>query len=305
MTGTGTGTATFIIGVAGGSSSGKTDVCGYVATALSAKHPKLNRRMATISLTDFYRPLTAEEHALATAGDYNFDHPDAFDWKYLDAFLADVAAGVPAKLPQFDYLNKQRAGFVDFPPTDVILLEGILVLYKRKIRDRLAMMLFVDVDADVRLSATVTRDTLGQQQRAVKPLEVVLNQWIRFVKPSFEDFILPTKKYADVIIPRGIDNTVALDILVHHVDDLLASLAHLHATSVSGSPTLPANPRASVLTAASNAFASLALGESAASPIEEGSDESAPASPSKGTRIERNPLEDPAKRSSVYGEVPN
>ncbi|KNE69590.1 hypothetical protein AMAG_14146 [Allomyces macrogynus ATCC 38327] len=218
----------FIIGVAGGSASGKKEVCAYITESLSEKHPRLHRRMATVSLSDFYRPLTADEVELANEGNFNFDHPDAFDWKLLEAFLNDVVAHRPTQVPKFDLVERKRTGYEPFPPTDFILLEGILVLYKRKIRDLQSMHLFVDLDSDARLAATVHRDTVGGNGRQVKPLETILNQWIRFVKPAFEDFVLPTKKHADVIIPRGASNRVALTILLQHIDDLLVTLANVN-----------------------------------------------------------------------------
>ncbi|KNE68294.1 hypothetical protein AMAG_12961 [Allomyces macrogynus ATCC 38327] len=218
----------FIIGVAGGSASGKKEVCAYITESLSEKHPRLHRRMATVSLSDFYRPLTADEVELANEGNFNFDHPDAFDWKLLEAFLNDVVAHRQTQVPKFDLVERKRIGYEPFPPTDIILLEGILVLYKRKIRDLQSMHLFVDLDSDARLAATVHRDTVGGNGRQVKPLETILNQWIRFVKPAFEDFVLPTKKHADIIIPRGASNRIALTILLQHIDDLLITLANVN-----------------------------------------------------------------------------
>ncbi|KAI9168158.1 hypothetical protein H9P43_007530 [Blastocladiella emersonii ATCC 22665] len=295
----------FIIGVAGGSASGKKDVCNYIKEKLSVKHPKLNRRMAIVSITDFYRPLTAEEMALAENGDYNFDHPDSFDWKLLEAFLADVANGRPTEMPKFDYIKKERIGMVPFPQADVILFEGILVLYKKKLRERIAMRLFVDVDSDVRLSSTVTRDTLGQKNRQVKPLDLVLNQWMRFNKPSFEDYVAPTKRNADVIIPRGFENKVALDILVHHIDEILTSIANVNPLS---SPSL-ASHRGSIISTLSTSVAALALDKQVARNNDDDSDESprpsAPASPTKGMHAQEDPLAESGELRHPFSQVPN
>ncbi|ORZ40115.1 uridine kinase family-domain-containing protein [Catenaria anguillulae PL171] len=297
----------FIIGVAGGSASGKKDVCTFIMQELAKSHPTLNRRMAIVSITDFYRDLSAEEKAQAEAGEFNFDHPDAFDFKLLEKFLTQVASGSPAEMPQYDFNAKKRTGFVAFPPTDVILFEGILVLYKRKIRDFLSMRIFVDVDSDVRLSATVTRDTLGQRNRQIKPLELVLNQWLTFVKPAFEDFILPTKRSADVVIPRGFENKVALDLLVRHIDEILTSLTNVNSLS----PGLPPSKRASMLSVSANMAALRLEASSPTKPkaaahdgVDNDSDPSAPSSPTKGQHPGegRSMLEEGESR---FSETPN
>ncbi|KAI9143915.1 uridine kinase family-domain-containing protein [Paraphysoderma sedebokerense] len=242
---------TFFIGVAGGSASGKTEVCNYIMEKLKQKHKHLNRKVAMIQLTDFYRVLTPEEQKLAQEGEFNFDHPDAFDWKLLEQVLQDILHGKRTTIPKFDYISKVRLPepglIIDFHP-DVVLVEGILVLYKKRIREILSMKIFVDVDPDARLSRTVMRDTTGENGRQVKSLEFVLNQWIKFVKPAFEDFILPSKKTADVIIPRGHGNEIALSLLVQHIDDLLLANSTVSPSSLQP-PTFsvktslsPANP---------------------------------------------------------------
>lgn len=102
-------------------------------------------------------------------------------------------------------------------PADVVLFEGILMFYSQEIRDLFQMKLFVDTDADTRLSRRVLRD-ISERGR---DLESILVQYITFVKPAFEEFCLPTKKYADVIIPRGADNLVAINLIVQHIQDIL------------------------------------------------------------------------------------
>ncbi|CDQ86834.1 unnamed protein product [Oncorhynchus mykiss] len=101
-------------------------------------------------------------------------------------------------------------------PADVVLFEGILVFYSQEVRDMFHMKLFVDTDSDVRLSHRVLRD-----MKRDRDLEQILNQYTTFVKPAFEEFCLPTKKYADVIIPRGVDNMVAINLIVQHIQDIL------------------------------------------------------------------------------------
>lgn len=162
------------------------------------------RRVALIKQDSFYRQLTADELAAAKKGGYNFDHPDAIDDKAMYQALKDILGGVPVKLPVHDYQNnKAKVGeFNEIYSADVVLFEGVLIFYFPKVRDLFHMKLFVDTDSDTRLSRRVVRDV---QERG-RSLEVVLNQYDQFVKPAFEEFCLPTKKYADMIIPRGADN---------------------------------------------------------------------------------------------------
>ncbi|XP_025769269.1 uridine-cytidine kinase 1 [Puma concolor] len=102
-------------------------------------------------------------------------------------------------------------------PADVVLFEGILVFYSQEVRDMFHLRLFVDTDSDVRLSRRVLRDV-----HRGRDLEQILTQYTTFVKPAFEEFCLPTKKYADVIIPRGVDNMVAINLIVQHIQDILS-----------------------------------------------------------------------------------
>lgn len=108
--------------------------------------------------------------------------------------------------------------FVQYP-ADVVLFEGILAFYFPQVRNLFHMKLFVDTDPDTRLARRVMRDVEGRN----RDLDTVLTQYMKFVKPAFEEFCLPTKKFADVIIPRGADNTVAISLIVQHIADLLVS----------------------------------------------------------------------------------
>lgn len=209
----------FIIGVAGGTASGKSTVCSKIMELLGQKdldHRK--RQVAILSQDSFYRVLTPEQKAKALRGQFNFDHPDAFDNDLVVATLRDIKAGKTVHIPVYDFVSHSRkAEVVTVYPADVVLFEGILMFYSQKIRDLFQMKLFVDTDADTRLSRRVLRD-ISERGR---DLESILVQYITFVKPAFEDFCLPTKKYADVIIPRGADNLVAINLIVQHIQDIL------------------------------------------------------------------------------------
>ncbi|VDK60652.1 unnamed protein product [Gongylonema pulchrum] len=116
-------------------------------------------------------------------------------------------------------------------PADVIIVEGILIFYDQELRNLFDMKLFVDADSDDRLARRVQRDT---RERG-RSLSQVLHQYLNLVKPAFEEFCLPTKKYADVVIPRGVDNEVAIDLILHHIHEILRSPSPSSHSSLDGS----------------------------------------------------------------------
>ncbi|XP_061164035.1 uridine-cytidine kinase 2-like isoform X2 [Saccostrea echinata] len=209
----------FVIGVAGGTASGKSSVCAKIMQQLGQDDVDHRQRQVVIINQDtFYRPLTPEENIRALKGEFNFDHPDAFDYDFMSQTLKDLVAGKAVKLPQYNYVtNARNEEWHTVYPADVVLFEGILVFYFKELRDMYHMKLFVDTDPDTRLSRRVLRDT---KERG-RDIENILHQYTTLVKPAFEEFCLPTKKYADVIIPRGADNTVAIDLIVQHIQELL------------------------------------------------------------------------------------
>ncbi|KAF0974452.1 hypothetical protein FDP41_006484 [Naegleria fowleri] len=207
----------FIIGVCGGSASGKTTVCREIVKSLSDK------RVAVISQDSFYRNLTDEERELAKNNVYDFDHPDAFDYDAFEESTRELKAGNPVDIPVYDFKTHSRTSQTErVEGADVIIIEGILIFFTKEMRELMDMKIFVDTDADVRLARRIRRDT---KERG-RDLEGILLQYERFVKPSFDDYIMPTKKYADIIIPRGGANTVAIDLLVQHIHLKLLMLEH-------------------------------------------------------------------------------
>lgn len=194
------------------------------------------RQVVTISQDSFYRELTTLEKEKAAKGLFNFDHPDAFDDALILKTMKDILAGKKCEIPVYDYILNSRVEnqFTTIYPADVVLFEGILVFYFPEIRDLFHMKLFVDTDSDTRLARRVPRDI---RERG-RDLDQVLHQYMNFVKPAFEDFCMPTKKFADVIIPRGADNTVAIDLIVQHIRDFLNN--RNNATCVTPLPPSPA-----------------------------------------------------------------
>uniref|UniRef100_T1IR11 uridine/cytidine kinase n=1 Tax=Strigamia maritima TaxID=126957 RepID=T1IR11_STRMM len=210
----------FLIGVAGGTASGKSTVCQRIMEKLgqdSVDHRQ--RQVVCISQDSFYKELSTDDMLKANRGQYNFDHPIAFDEDLMKKSMQDILSEKEVTIPVHDFKTNSRKKdeTLTIYPADVVLFEGILVFYFPEIRDMFHMKLFVDTDSDTRLSRRVLRDT---RERG-RDLEQILTQYTTFVKPAFEEFCLPTKKYADVIIPRGADNHVAIDLIVQHIQELL------------------------------------------------------------------------------------
>ncbi|XP_059218327.1 uridine-cytidine kinase isoform X2 [Stomoxys calcitrans] len=246
----------FLIGVAGGTASGKSTVCKKIMMELGqADMDHTKRQVVTISQDSFYRELTAAEEAKAFHGLYNFDHPDAFNEQLIYETLEAILKGFKVEIPGYDYKTNSldHKNKITIYPADVVLFEGILVFYFPKIRDLFHMKLFVDTDSDTRLARRVPRD-INERGR---DLDTVLTQYMTYVKPAFEEFCSPTKKFADVIIPRGADNTVAIDLIVRHIGEILRpgscainnsgatnNTANTHITTVNNSATTTASNHA-------------------------------------------------------------
>ncbi|XP_028394696.1 uridine-cytidine kinase 2-like [Dendronephthya gigantea] len=210
----------FIIGVAGGSASGKTSVCKQILKKLGQDEKSASRIRDILILcqSDFYKVDENLSNKDDEDVELNYDHPEAFDDELIKTTLAKLKSGQTVETPVYDpktYSRKPQ--FVTTHPPKVILFEGILVLYNKEIRDLLDMKLFVDCDSDTRLARRVLKDT----EEHGRDLDTVLNTYTELVKPAFEEFCLPTKKYADVIIPRGSDNEVAMEVIIRHITDIL------------------------------------------------------------------------------------
>jgi len=143
----------FIIGVAGGTASGKTSVCKLILERLG------DHRVAIISQDSFYKNLSQEEKVRARNKDYNFDHPDAFDWGLMAKVLEELNEGKPVRIPEYDFVTHSRSQeSMSICAVDIILFEGILVFYQESCRTHMDMKLFVEADADERLARRITRD---------------------------------------------------------------------------------------------------------------------------------------------------
>lgn len=208
----------FLIGVTGGTASGKTSVCEDIISQVKRDPELQSASVAIMSQDIFYVELNQTQMEQAHQGNFNFDHPNAFDFDLFEEILRKLADGDgTVQVPTYSYKTHSRTGWEDFHNADVIIVEGILVLYHKAIRDMFEMKIFVDCDSDTRLARRVFRD-IEERGRSV---ENVLHQYCEHVKPAFEEFCRPTKKYVDVILPRGRENTVAVNLIAQHIHDLL------------------------------------------------------------------------------------
>lgn len=195
-----------ILGIAGGTGSGKTTIAQRVAGALAPA------RVACVDMDAYYkhRPeLTLDERR-----HLNWDHPDALDFDLFAAQLDALARGEAVDKPVYDYATHLRRPETErVGPADVVIVDGILLFTDAAIRDRLDVKAFVDADADERLIRRLSRDVAERG----RPLDEIVNQYLSTVKPMHLQFVEPGKRYADIIVPRGGENAVAIDLLVSMV----------------------------------------------------------------------------------------
>ena len=200
----------FLIGVAGGSGSGKTTVAERLAGLIG------ERSIALLRLDAYYRD---NSHlALTDRAAINYDHPDAFDWELLVEHVDALAGGEPVDVPVYDFASYERLPErTRVEPARVVVVEGILVLYEPDLRERFDLKVYVDTDADVRFIRRLERDVTERE----RSLASVIEQYLATVRPSHDQFIEPSKRHADVIVPHGGLNVPALDVLVARVRELL------------------------------------------------------------------------------------
>ncbi|KJV25940.1 uridine kinase [Aquitalea magnusonii] len=204
-------TTPFIIGVAGGSGSGKTTVTAKVLETVGPD-------MAAVIVQDYYYRDQAHltfEQRLAT----NYDHPHAFDWPLLIEHIEDLLAGRAIEMPVYDFTHHTRAAeTITVKPAPVIVIEGLFPLYDAALRDMMSLKIFVDTDPDVRFIRRLQRD-IRERGRTV---DHVIEHYLATVRPMHNQFIEPTKRFADVILPHGA-NDPAVDIITTKVASLINS----------------------------------------------------------------------------------
>lgn len=199
-----------IIGIAGGTGSGKTTVVKKIVEALPPHY------VSVVPLDSYYNDtshMTEEErHAI------NFDHPDAFDWKLLIKQVNELRSGNAIEQPTYSYLLCNRLPeTVHVEPKPVIIIEGIMTLLNKKLRDMMDLKIFVDADSDERLIRNIQRDIVERN----RDVQMVVDRYLEVLKPMHEQFIEPTKRYADVIIPQGGENIKGIDMVCKYIERLM------------------------------------------------------------------------------------
>jgi uridine kinase len=200
-----------IIGIAGGTGSGKSTIAAKIAAALPQES------VVVLDHDSYYRDrpdLSLDERA-----NLNFDHPDALDSQLLVTHLGRLREGFPIDVPVYDFKSHRRlAEARTVHPTPVVVVEGILVFVDAALRDALDIKVFVDTDADIRVFRRIRRD-LEQRGRS---FQAVRDQYYRTVRPMHMQFVEPSKRWADLIIPEGGDNHVAIDLIIGKLKNVLS-----------------------------------------------------------------------------------
>tara|TARA_Y100001970_G_scaffold3812_1_gene4367 strand:- start:210 stop:830 length:621 start_codon:yes stop_codon:yes gene_type:complete len=197
----------FIIGIAGGSGSGKTRLSKNVLKEIN------NKQVQAITVDSYYKDLshlTFDERAK-----HNFDHPDAIDFDLLYNDLKDIIDNKTICTPLYDYKThtREKGKSNKIKNVKVIILEGILALYNSNIRNLMTMKIFVDTPSDVRLLRRIKRDI----NKRARSIESITKQYNNTVKPMFLKFVKPTKEYADLIVPNGGKNKISIDAIVTNI----------------------------------------------------------------------------------------
>lgn len=191
-----------IIGIAGGTGSGKSTVAKRIAEAMPAS-------VAFLDMDAYYRNF--EQLTLDERRKVNWDHPDAFDLDLMVTHLDQLGARVPIEKPIYDFVRHLRSEeSKPVAPADVIVIDGILLFVDERVRSRCDVKVFVDTDADERLIRRIRRDTKVRG----RPLDEILDQYLTTVQPMHLQYVEPSKRYADLVIPRGGHNLVAIDLII-------------------------------------------------------------------------------------------
>lgn len=199
-----------IIGIAGGTGSGKTTVVRKIVESL----PKDS--VAVIPQDSYYNDQS--DMPLEERKKTNFDHPDAFDWTLFGQQIAELRHGRTIEQPTYSYLVCTRLPeTIHVEPKEVIIVEGIMSLYDKGLRDLMDLKVFVETSPDERLLRVITRDTVERGH----PLEMLIDKYRNVLKPMHDQFIEPTKQFADIIVPNGGTNQKAIDILTTYIEKML------------------------------------------------------------------------------------
>jgi uridine kinase len=216
-----------IIGIAGGSGSGKSTVARNVAELLTTSS------VAFIDMDAYYKNFS--QLSLDERRKLNWDHPDAFDYDLLCSHLDALSQRQAIEKPEYDFvthLRREQTSRVE--PADVVVIDGILLFVDDRVRDLCDVKVFVDADADIRLIRRIERDT----HEHGRPLDEIIEQYLSTVQPMHLQFVEPSKRYADVIVPRGGHNAIAIEMIVAKIQRRLQ-----RGSSIDGARRTPSTQR--------------------------------------------------------------
>ena len=203
----------YLIGITGGSGGGKTSVANVLYRCLGIENCLL------FSMDTYYKNLTPEQEK--NLNNYNFDTPDALDLDLLSEHLTSLMNWKSIEMPTYDFAtNKRQEETIHLKPNKFIIFEGILAFHDKRMRDLMDLKLFIDLDDDIRLSRRIYRDIISRGRK----MKDVIERYHKFVKPAYNTFIKPTKAYADIIIPRGGSNTIAIDLINYYLKYKLSNI---------------------------------------------------------------------------------
>jgi uridine kinase len=204
----------FVIGVAGGSGSGKTTVVTHIINAVG------NDNLVLLQHDSYYRDL--KHIPLEERVKQNYDHPSSLETELMIRHVTALQNGYSVKVPIYDFKNHVRSEETSTcTPMPIILVDGILIFYEKELRELMDIKIFVDTDDDLRLLRRLKRD-IHERGRSV---DGVLNQYEKFVRPMHLEFVEPSKRYADIIIPHGGENKAALEIVTSFISEKVAHLS--------------------------------------------------------------------------------
>ena len=199
-----------IIGIAGGSGSGKSTLVSKLQEAFAGED------VATLCHDYYYKEHTDLSYEQRTQ--LNYDHPQAFDTNMMIEHIKMLKQGKEVEHPVYSFVEHNRTSErVVVKPSKVVIIDGILIFENRELRDLMDIKVFVDTDADVRLARRILRDVCNRG----RSMESVIEQYLSTVKPMHEEFVEPSKRYADVIIPEGGFNSVAVEMLIQNIRSLI------------------------------------------------------------------------------------
>ena len=202
-----------IIGIAGGTGSGKSTVVRKIIAQLPAEQ-------VSVLPQDSYYKRAPKGCSIDELRKMNYDHPDAFDWELLEEHVRELRAGRAILQPVYSVLTCDRCEeTILVEPSKVIIIEGIMALYRKELRDMMDLRIYVDADPDERLIRVINRDVVERGRTA----SIVMERYLHTLKPMHREFIEPTKEYADIIIPQDGENEKAIGILRSYLDQVLCS----------------------------------------------------------------------------------